>query len=259
MIGIYKITSPTGKIYVGQSINIEKRFYQYKKLHCKGQVILYNSFIKHGVEKHKFEILCECEISELNDKERYYQDLYSVLEEKGMNCNLTKSSDRSGKHSDETKLKISIANKGRKHSEETKDKIRKRNLGNNYRTGIPTKEETKIKIGLGNLGKIRTKDFKINASIKTKGRITNEETKNKLSIQKLGKLNPMYGNTKENHHNYGKNWKQKNEFKKLILDTSTGIFFYGFQEAADAFLIKRSTLQGYLSGFRKNKTNLIYV
>ena len=259
MIGIYKITSPSKRVYIGQSNNIKQRFRHYRSMHCKDQTILYRSFAKYGVENHKFEILTECNENELNDKERYYQDLYSVLNEKGMNCNLTKSSDRSGKLSEETKLKISIANKGRKHSEETKDKIRKKNLGNNYRTGIPTKEETKIKIGLGNLGKIRTKDFKINASIKMKGRITNEETKNKLSIQKLGKLNPMYGNTKENHHNYGKNWKQKNEFKKLILDTSTGIFFYGSQEAADAFLIKRSTLQGYLSGFRKNKTNLIFV
>jgi len=28
-IGIYKITSPTGKIYVGQSCNIERRFNTY--------------------------------------------------------------------------------------------------------------------------------------------------------------------------------------------------------------------------------------
>ena len=32
MIGIYKITSPTGKIYIGQSINLKRRFRDYKKL-----------------------------------------------------------------------------------------------------------------------------------------------------------------------------------------------------------------------------------
>ena len=31
IIGIYKITNPTGKIYIGQSINIEVRLKSYKK------------------------------------------------------------------------------------------------------------------------------------------------------------------------------------------------------------------------------------
>ena len=38
MIGIYKITNPKGKIYIGQSINIENRFKVYKRYNCKGQV-----------------------------------------------------------------------------------------------------------------------------------------------------------------------------------------------------------------------------
>jgi hypothetical protein len=38
MIGIYKIINPKGKTYIGQSINIEKRWNGYKKLHCKGQM-----------------------------------------------------------------------------------------------------------------------------------------------------------------------------------------------------------------------------
>jgi len=35
MIGIYKITSPSNKVYIGQSINIEKRFKSYKRYDCK--------------------------------------------------------------------------------------------------------------------------------------------------------------------------------------------------------------------------------
>lgn len=35
MIGIYKITSPTGKIYIGQSKNIPDRIKRYKGLRCK--------------------------------------------------------------------------------------------------------------------------------------------------------------------------------------------------------------------------------
>ncbi len=32
MIGIYKITNPEGKIYIGQSIDIDRRFKEYKRL-----------------------------------------------------------------------------------------------------------------------------------------------------------------------------------------------------------------------------------
>jgi len=54
--GIYKITNPNGKIYIGKSWNIEKRWNQYKSLQCKTQPILYASFQKYGVDKHVFEI-----------------------------------------------------------------------------------------------------------------------------------------------------------------------------------------------------------
>jgi len=129
MIGIYKITSPSKKVYIGQSININKRFYRYKRLECKGQTILYRSFLKYGVGKHKFEILCECQEKELNELERYYQDLYSAMSNNGMNCILTKSSDRSGKLSDETKLKMNAYRFGKLKSKETKDKISKAQIG----------------------------------------------------------------------------------------------------------------------------------
>ena len=57
MIGIYKITNPTNKIYIGQSTNIGNRFKHYKSLDCKRQSSLYKSFLKHGVENHNFEII----------------------------------------------------------------------------------------------------------------------------------------------------------------------------------------------------------
>jgi hypothetical protein len=37
MIGIYKITSPTDKIYIGQSIDIDKRKLDYIKKYIKQQ------------------------------------------------------------------------------------------------------------------------------------------------------------------------------------------------------------------------------
>jgi len=84
--GIYKITSPTNKVYIGQSTNILFRFGAYKRLNCKKQTYLYNSFLKHGVENHTFEIIEECSIDILNEREVYYVELYDTFNSKnGLN------------------------------------------------------------------------------------------------------------------------------------------------------------------------------
>lgn len=46
---VYKITSPSGKVYIGQTINYKVRYAKYNNLNCKQQLRLYNSFIKNGV------------------------------------------------------------------------------------------------------------------------------------------------------------------------------------------------------------------
>lgn len=86
MIGIYKITSPSNKIYIGQSKNIEKRIKSYKYSLAKGQPRLHNSIKKYGYKNHTFEIIHICEIHELFYFERYYQDLFSVELQNGLNC-----------------------------------------------------------------------------------------------------------------------------------------------------------------------------
>ena len=141
MIGIYKITSPIGSVYVGQSINIERRFRIYKNGTCKSQRLLNGSFEKYGAKNHSFDIITECLEIELNELERYYQEIYNVLGSKGLNCVYTKANKRRVVLSDdtiikkrnsalgkvtsiETKLKLSIARIGKKHSEETKNKMK---------------------------------------------------------------------------------------------------------------------------------------
>ena len=100
MVGIYKITNPKGKVYVGQAIDISKRFRLYKGLHCKNQIRLRNSLVKYGFSEHKFEVLEQCVVEELNTRERYWQDYYNVLSEEGLNCVLTKTDSKSGKQSE---------------------------------------------------------------------------------------------------------------------------------------------------------------
>ena len=140
MIGIYKITSPSNKVYIGQSIRLKERIIEYKKQkNCNGQPKLFNSFLKYGIENHKIEIVEECSIDLLNTRERYWQDYYDVLK-KGLNCLLTKTDILPRVVSEETKQKLGKAKKGKKqniehinkrviskkgyiHSFETKNKI----------------------------------------------------------------------------------------------------------------------------------------
>lgn len=139
MIGIYKITSPSGRIYIGQSLDIEKRFRHYKYMKCKKQVRLYASFVKYGVDKHIFEIVFECDASELNNKEREFQDFYNVTSDKGLNCDLVSSFNAPKKRSEYTKSKISEASRGNKnwlgknHSEESKILMSKIQIARNVK------------------------------------------------------------------------------------------------------------------------------
>jgi group I intron endonuclease len=139
MIGIYKITSPSGKIYIGQSTNIEKRWSTYKKLQCKGQIKLFNSLKKYGHEAHKFEVLEECDKDQLIQKETHWKQHYDVLNTPSLCCRMD---GKGGKDSLETiqrkkkpktftleqrllkNKKISENNLGKTRTSEVKNKLK---------------------------------------------------------------------------------------------------------------------------------------
>lgn len=169
--GIYKITSPSNKIYIGQSIHCDKRYSRYKKGDCLSQKHLYSSIKKYGWEKHKFEIIEQCLESELNEKEKYYVDLFQTFNSKhGMN--LKDGGGSNGKMSEESKLKMSKWQIGRKMSDTFKKKCRNRMLGKKIRLGIKTSDETKKRMSKSHIG--------INTW--TKGKKKSEETRLKMSI-----------------------------------------------------------------------------
>lgn len=84
MIGIYKITNLiNGKVYIGKSTNIEKRW----KEHLRGprkniskMNILYKAFNKYGMINFQFEVLKECSTEELNELEvQYIKEYHSCI------------------------------------------------------------------------------------------------------------------------------------------------------------------------------------
>ena len=120
MIGIYKITNPIGNSYIGQSRDIEHRFYYYRLSSdwIKEQRKLYNILKKYGYENHVFEIIEECSEETINEKEIYWIYFYNSVEQ-GLNL---KYGGIGGRHSEETKQNISKSLMGKKQSKETIEK-----------------------------------------------------------------------------------------------------------------------------------------
>lgn len=70
MVGIYKFTNKiNGKTYIGQSSNINRRFYEHLR---RSEQQIDQAIQKHGIDNFTFEILEECEIEELNEKESFW-------------------------------------------------------------------------------------------------------------------------------------------------------------------------------------------
>lgn len=83
MIGIYKITNLiNGHSYIGLSTNIEKRWSYHKTQYNwerEKNKSLYQAFIKYGIDNFKFEVLEECSVEQLSEKEIYYINKYDTF------------------------------------------------------------------------------------------------------------------------------------------------------------------------------------
>lgn len=191
--GIYKITSPNGKIYIGQALNIYGRWGFHKSSFLKRKSKLNSSFIAHGLENHLFEIVEICLESELNNKEKYYIKFYDTFEtEHGLNLT---DGGNSCRLSEETKNKIKERHKegkcgmhGKKHSEETKVKMSNSATGEkNHRFGTKASEDTRLKMSKSQTGK-------------RIGFTHTEEAREKIRIARAKQVSPMKGKTLSEEH-----------------------------------------------------------
>ena len=91
MIGIYKITNKiNGKVYVGQSIDIEERWkqHEYKAFNTNGNAYnsaIHQAFRKYGVENFEYQVIELCSIEELDTKEIYWIEKLNTLAPNGYN------------------------------------------------------------------------------------------------------------------------------------------------------------------------------
>ena len=131
--GIYMWTSPSGKSYIGQSVNLQKRKCAFLCFGDRyGGQKINRARKKYNNKRYwKYKVLEYCDISKLNEREIYYIRLYDTINN-GYNCESGGNENKIV--SDETKQKMSEAKKGKYCGE------------NHPMWGKHLNDETKIKI-----------------------------------------------------------------------------------------------------------------
>lgn len=177
-IGIYMITNMiNNKIYIGQSINIKRRKTEHFSKRCN--MIISKAIFKYGKENFDFQVLEECEESQLDKLEIEYIKKYKS-NNKEFGYNIDSGGNGVGKLSEETKQKIKESTTGDKnhfygktHTGEVKNKIKEHHKNNeNYAFH----------------GKKHTKERNQKLSIKNKENDWNNRGKGVLYYESCGKL-----------------------------------------------------------------------
>lgn len=177
---IYKAEFKNGKVYIGQTTrSFKKRKREHLNALYDENVVFHNAIIKYGKSSIAWSVIDTADsLDELNEKEKYWIAFYNshihFKNSNGYNMTIGGDSTLGWKPSEETKRKISEANKG---------KLKGKNNPQYGKTGElstwwgrkHTKEE-KQKIGDGNREKTLS-----------------QETKDKISIANSGKNNGNYG------------------------------------------------------------------
>lgn len=235
--GIYKITSPTGKIYIGQSKDVEYRLNRYKELRCSAQVLLYNSFLKHGVENHTFEILEKGDFTreELNTLEKkYVKEFDSFRGNNTKGLNLTTGGDcielDSSTIDKMSKTRIKLFNEGQTNSkisiEEIYDikkmlafNISLKEIAEKYNVKITTISEIKAGRSWKNIPNyiVQEKDkhlIRRTNKISSKGKLTEIQRSEIIELIKQGKMYkeiaPLYNISKSGVQQINRSFKKHN-------------------------------------------------
>lgn len=106
MIGIYKITNKiSGKSYIGQSNDIERRFKEHQTIGNKSRIPVDIAIQKYEKESFTYEIIELCQIEQLNEKEEYWIKFYDSYNN-GYNCNPGGNQSSIGENNGRAKLTI---------------------------------------------------------------------------------------------------------------------------------------------------------
>lgn len=228
LCGVYKITSPSNKVYIGYSEDIERRFREYKTYQCKNQIHLYNSLVKYGSENHIFEILELCDFDQVLKRERYYQDFYNVLGGNGLNCILTETDELPRVYKKGHYVGENNPYYGKKHTEEILQKMRDAHKKRKLEKPESYKKSPEQKLKL--IGR-------------QKGKIISQEQRDKISKAHKGKKLP-----KEIVLSMQQNSRFNKSIDQFDLEGNFIKTYISVAEAARQIGISNSAIQSVLRG-----------
>ena len=181
---VYGIISISNGCYIGSTGNYHRRIRDHKLMMAKGNHhsdAINSAVNKYGIGGFSFEIIEECEIESLIEREQWWIENYKTRFRKLYN--MSKIAGRV-EHTEEVRLKISEGNKGKSRNDETRRKISIRaklaSMNENWHlrnspgmTGKSHTRETKKLIGLSKIGKPRDEETKrkISETIRQKNAI----------------------------------------------------------------------------------------
>jgi group I intron endonuclease len=151
---IYKITSPTERVYIGKTSNWNNRYSNYKHFTVAKQVhkqrMLYASLLKYGFESHKLEKIDEfdsdanyCSGKEMFWIRSYMSNNCKYPEIGGMNLTNGGDGNLGWKRPKESIEEIRKKNTGKVRSKEIREKMSKSKIGNKNGCGKKLTEEHK--------------------------------------------------------------------------------------------------------------------
>ena len=174
--GIYKITSPSGKCYIGSAMNFSKRWYMHLNLLRKGghhSPVLQNAYDKYGEGEMKFDVMLVCAAGDL----LFYEQRALDIMKPEYNIALYAGAPMRGrKFSEESRARLSAARKGKKMSEKAKSALIA------AVKGVPKTEEAKA-----NMAAAWTPERKEAWSKSQTGRKMSAEAVEKMAATKRGK------------------------------------------------------------------------
>ncbi len=121
--GIYKITNTlNGKAYVGQSVDIKRRWGSYKNTQkdAAHELMIDRAIKKYGINNFTFGILEQCTKQELNDREEFWIKELNTFSKNGYNLNT--GGRKPTEISEETRKRQSKAHLGKKRTAQAIEK-----------------------------------------------------------------------------------------------------------------------------------------